>query len=32
MAETDLDKRFDIHAIAESKLAEIEKYKCSIYC
>ena len=32
MAVTDLDKRFDIHAIAESKLAEIEKYKCSIYC
>ena len=32
MAETDLDKRFDIHAIAETKLAEIEKYKCTIYC
>ena len=32
MAETDLDKRFDIHAIAETKLAEIEIYKCSIYC
>ena len=25
-------KRFDIHEIAKKKLAEIEKYKCSIYC
>ena len=29
MAVTDLDKRFDIHAIAETKLAEIEK-SCSL--
>ena len=32
MAEVDLDKRFDIHVQAENKLAEIEKYECSIYC
>ena len=25
-------KRFDIHEIAKKKLAEIEKYKCNIYC
>lgn len=25
-------KKFDIHEIAKNKLAEIEKYDCSIYC
>ena len=25
-------KRFDIHKLASDKLAEIEKYECSIYC
>ncbi len=25
-------KKFDIHEIAKNKLAEIEKYECSIYC
>lgn len=28
----ELRKKFDIHNIAKDKLAEIEKYKCSIYC
>ncbi len=28
----EINKRFDIHEIAKNKLAEIEKYKCSIYC
>jgi NADH:ubiquinone oxidoreductase subunit F (NADH-binding)/(2Fe-2S) ferredoxin len=28
----ELNKRFDIHNIANNKLAEIEKYKCHIYC
>ena len=32
MAEIDLAKRFDIHEIAKNKLAEIEKYDCTIYC
>lgn len=32
MAETDLDKRFDIHEIAKNKQAELDKFRCSIYC
>lgn len=28
----EIRKKFDIHNIAKNKLAEIEKYKCSIYC
>ena len=28
----EINKRFDIHEISKNKLAEIEKYKCSIYC
>ena len=28
----EIRKKFDIHNIATNKLAEIEKYKCSIYC
>lgn len=32
MAEIDLDKRFDIHTTAANKLAEIERFQCSIYC
>ncbi len=32
MADMDLDKRFDIHETAKNKLAEIEKFVCSIYC
>ena len=29
---SEIMKKFDIHEIAKNKLAEIEKYKCSIYC
>lgn len=32
MAETDIDKRFDIHEIAKNKQAEIDRFQCSIYC
>ncbi len=32
MADSDLEKRFDIHEIAKNKLAEIEKFDCNIYC
>ena len=32
MADIDLEKRFDIHEQAKTKLAEIEKFACSIYC
>ncbi len=32
MAETDLEKRFDIHEIAKNKLSEIERFACNIYC
>lgn len=32
MAETDLDKRFDIHEIAKAKQAELDRFRCSIYC
>ena len=32
MAETDLDKRFDIHEIAKTKKAEMDSFACSIYC
>lgn len=32
MAEMDLDKRFDIHEIAKNKLAELDRFRCSIYC
>ncbi len=32
MADVNLDKRFDIHEIAKNKNAELEKYRCSIYC
>ena len=32
MADIDLDKRFDIHEIAKTKLAEIERFVCNIYC
>lgn len=32
MADIDLDKRFDIHEIAKTKNAELDKYPCSIYC
>ena len=28
----EIRKKFDIHEIAKNKLAEIEKYQCSIYC
>ncbi len=28
----EINKRFDIHEIAKNKLAEIEKYICTIYC
>ena len=28
----EIRKKFDIHEIAKNKLAEIEKYECSIYC
>lgn len=28
----EIRKKFDIHTIAKNKLAEIEKYECSIYC
>jgi hypothetical protein len=27
----EIRKKFDIHTIAKNKLAEIEKYECSIY-
>ena len=32
MAETDIDKRFDIHEIAKNKQAELDRFQCSIYC
>ncbi len=32
MAEADLDKRFDIHEIAKTKQAELNRFKCNIYC
>ncbi len=32
MAEADLDKRFDIHEIAKAKQAELDRFRCSIYC
>lgn len=32
MADTDLDKRFDIHEIAKNKLKDLERFQCSIYC
>ncbi|MBS4772673.1 MAG: SLBB domain-containing protein [Proteobacteria bacterium] len=32
MADTDLDKRFDIHEIAKNKLNDLERFQCSIYC
>ncbi len=32
MADMDLDKRFDIHEIAKNKNAELDRYRCSIYC
>ena len=32
MAETDLDKRFDIHELAKNKLAEMDRFECNIYC
>ncbi len=32
MAEMDLDKRFDIHEIAKAKNAELERFRCSVYC
>ena len=32
MADIDIAKRFDIHELAKNKLAEIEKYDCTIYC
>ena len=32
MVDMDLDKRFDIHEQAKNKLAEIERFECSIYC
>ena len=28
----EINKRFDIHRIAEEKNAEIEKYSCTVYC
>ena len=28
----EIRKKFDIHELASKKLAEIEKYDCSIYC
>ena len=31
MADTDLDKRFDIHEIAKNKLKDLERFQCSIY-
>ncbi|MBR6664005.1 MAG: NAD(P)H-dependent oxidoreductase subunit E, partial [Alphaproteobacteria bacterium] len=32
MADINSDKRFDIHEIAKNKNAELERYRCSIYC
>lgn len=32
MAETDIDKRFDIHEIAKNKQAKLDRFQCSIYC
>ena len=32
MADMDLDKRFDIHEIAKAKNAELERFRCSVYC
>ena len=32
MAETDIDKRFDIHEIAKNKQAELDRFQWSIYC
>ena len=32
MADMELDKRFDIHEIAKAKNAELDRYRCSIYC
>ena len=32
MADIELDKRFDIHEIAKAKNAELDRYRCSIYC
>lgn len=32
MAETDIDKRFDIHEIAKNKQAELDRFQCNIYC
>lgn len=32
MADTEIDKRFDIHEIAKNKNSELEKFQCSIYC
>ena len=32
MAETDIDKKFDIHEIAKNKQAELDRFQCSIYC
>ena len=32
MAETDIDKRFDLHEIAKNKQAELDRFQCSIYC
>ncbi len=32
MADTDIDKRFDIHEIAKAKQAELQRFRCNIYC
>ena len=28
----EIDKRFDIHEIAKNKMADIDRYACTIYC
>ena len=32
MADIDIDKRFDIHEIAKNKNADLERFRCTIYC
>ena len=32
MAETDIDKRFDINEIAKNKQDELDRFQCNIYC
>lgn len=32
MADIDIDKRFDIHEIAKNKNADLDRFRCTIYC